>query len=123
MARILIADDDPDYLSAFCEGLTALGHVVTGVGNGKEALKSLQEATYDIVFLDVFMSGGGAISLIHMVKNADPGIPAVIITGKATILDSPILAEGLRLATAKIAKTTTLVDLDKLVRRYARGTS
>ncbi|PJE30366.1 Response regulator receiver domain-containing protein [Pseudooceanicola antarcticus] len=123
MARILIADDDPDYLSAFREGMAALGHEVVGVGTGAEAVEALSDGVFDIVFLDVFMNGGGAISVIHTVKNIDPDVSVVIITGKTTILNSPILEDGLRLAKAKISKSASLAELDRLVRNNGRRTS
>ncbi|WP_010140936.1 response regulator [Oceanicola sp. S124] len=122
MARILIADDDPDYLSAFSEGLKVLGHDIHGVGSGEEALTALAGQDFDVVFLDVFMQGGGAISLLHAVNEAAPGMPVVVITGKAGMLDSPILTEGLRFASAKISKMTQLSELDRLVRRLTPET-
>jgi DNA-binding NtrC family response regulator len=118
LARILIADDDPDYLAAFCDGMKALGHQVTGVDQGSQVVPILQADPYDIVFLDVLMKGGGAITLIHAVRAADTNIPVVIITGKSEIIASPLFEQGLRQAQAKVTKTASLVDLERLVRQF-----
>ena len=98
-----------------------MGHDIRGVTTGSEAIAELDGGTFDLVFLDVFMQGGGAITLIHDVSRVAPGVPIVVITGKAGMLDSPILKDGMRLASAKIAKTATLSSLDQLVHRLTRA--
>lgn len=115
MANILIADDDPEYLAAFGEGLEVLGHEVTGVTKGEEVLPLVKSQRFDIVFLDVIMEGGGAITLLHEIRAIDTQTPIVIITGKMDLLESPILQQGLRTAQAKVRKTATLVELDRLI--------
>tara|TARA_R110000868_G_scaffold314417_1_gene575388 strand:+ start:33617 stop:33979 length:363 start_codon:yes stop_codon:yes gene_type:complete len=119
LARILIADDDPDYLAAFCDGMRALGHRVTGVQQGSEVVPTLRTTQYDIVFLDVLMRGGGAITLIHAVRACDPDIPVIIITGNSEIIESAVFEQGLRQAQAKVTKTASLVDLERLIRQFA----
>ncbi|SFJ02260.1 response regulator [Albimonas pacifica] len=121
MARVLIADDEVAYLDAFCEGMEALGHDPTAVTHRDQLLERLQAARYDIVFLDVVMAGGGAITLIHEVGKLDPDLPVVIITGRPELIGSPLFREGLRAARAKVHKATPLAHLDQLVRRHARA--
>lgn len=118
MARILIADDDPDYLAAFCGGMRALGHSVTGLQQGSEVVPNLQSDPYDIVFLDVLMKGGGAITLIHAVRACDARIPIIVITGNSEIIESSLFGQGLRQAQAKVTKTASLVELERLIRQF-----
>lgn len=120
MARILLADDDPGYLAAFCDGMTVCGHDATGVASGEQALTCIADMSFDIVFLDVLMPGGGAITLTHTIREHDKGLPIVVITGRPELASSPILREGLRYACAKVSKTATLEELDALVRHHAR---
>ena len=115
MAKVLIADDDIDYLEAFQKGLEALGHVVRGVSHSAEVLPELRTESYDVVFLDVLMPGGGAISLVHDVHSGFPRLPIVILTGSASIFDSPIMTGGLRQASARLPKTAPLADIGKLI--------
>ncbi|WP_353472918.1 response regulator [Salipiger sp. H15] len=120
MARILLADDDAGYLAAFCDGMAACGHEATGVTTGDQALTCLDSMAFDIVFLDVLMPGGGAISLTHAIRERHPALPIVVITGRPELASSPLLQKGLRYACAKIGKTATLEELDALVRHHAR---
>ncbi|WP_172329929.1 response regulator [Mangrovicoccus sp. HB161399] len=121
MARILIADDDVAYLAVFCEGMEAKGHACTGVTSGTQLLDLAGRSTWDIVFLDVLMQGGGAITLIHELDKLDPDLPAVIITGRPELVESPLMQQGLRSARAKMRKTATLDQIDAVVRRHARS--
>lgn len=115
MARVLIADDDDIYREAFCTGLAEMNHETAGVPSGGDVLDALKETPFDIVFLDVMMPGGGAISVLHEVRNHDPAIPVVVITGRMEMIGSPLFVDGMRSAQAKVLKTTTLNELHLLI--------
>nr|WP_175581658.1 response regulator [Pseudooceanicola sp. HF7] len=119
----MIADDDPGYLAAFCDGMQALGHSTHGELNGEAALQAFDNGEFDIVFLDVFMKGGGAVVLLHDVRKRNSDIPVVIITGKTEMVGSPLFESGLRLAQAKMRKTASLTELGQLVNRLTGSRS
>ena len=121
MAQIIIADDEVQYLDVFCEGMEALGHQAIGVTSGTQLIDQLERRNFDIVFLDVIMEGGGAITLTHEVSKIDPGLPIVILTGRLELLDSPVVSKGLRMARASMPKTATLAELGSMVRDIARS--
>lgn len=120
LARILIADDDPDYLDVFCEGMAALGHSAVGVADGATALARLRKDRFDMLFLDLVMAGGGAISLLHSVRALDADLPVVVITGQTDLLDTPLFRDGMRQAYAKLPKTASLGDLNSVVMSLAQ---
>jgi CheY-like chemotaxis protein len=115
LARILIADDDPQYLAAFRTAVEALGHELIEVRGGKDVLRALEQHDIDLVFLDVLMPGGGAISLVHAIRDHNRAIPIVIITGNTAVFESPIISEGLRQANARVPKTIGLAELSLLI--------
>ncbi|EAQ04095.1 two-component response regulator [Pseudooceanicola batsensis HTCC2597] len=117
MASILIADDDPDYLDAFSTGMQVFGHEITTAQNGESALKILSEQRFDIVFLDIVMRGGGAISLIHDIRGMLPSIPIVVISGRVELFETPVFREGFRLADARMKKSASLQQLQSVVTR------
>lgn len=116
MAQVLIADDNAQYRAAFTEAMQTLDHKVVAIASGREVLPALGQGGIDIVFLDVLMPGGGAISLVHEIRSAYPNLPIIVVTGNPAVMDSPILSEGLTSAQARIPKTTSLAEFDRLIR-------
>lgn len=115
VARILIADDDAGYRLSFIEGMRAIGHEVTGVDTTDAVLPALETGDFDIAFLDIYMSGGGAIALLPYMRQRGNDTPVVVITGRIEVFGSAALEDTMRLARAKVAKSSTLADLDTLV--------
>lgn len=56
MARILVVDDDPDFVEITRTVLETEGHVVLSAASGDEALAQMRQAKPDLVLLDVMMS-------------------------------------------------------------------
>lgn len=113
--EIFIADDDDEYVNAFRSGLNALGHNVDSVPSGETVLEALSRKTYDVVFLDVVMPGGGAISLLHKIRATHKDLPIVVMTGHAELFDAPVFREGFQLANARIRKSTSLYQIKDLI--------
>lgn len=56
MAKVLVVDDDPDYVRITTRVLETAGYEVVSAGNGAQALNSLRENPPDLVLLDIMMS-------------------------------------------------------------------
>ena len=56
MAKILVVDDDPDYLKVTTRILETAGYEVVSATTGAQALKSLRQNRPDIVLLDIMMT-------------------------------------------------------------------
>lgn len=56
MAKILVVDDDPDFVEVTSTILKSEGHEVAVANSGKQALASMETAKPDLVVLDVMMS-------------------------------------------------------------------
>ncbi len=116
MAHILVVDDDLIYLDELSEGLRSLGHEVAGAASSNEALNTLKSESFDITICDTIMAGGGALSLLHEVRALGLEMPFVVITGRPEIATSPLFKSGMREADAKIQKSATLYEINKLIR-------
>jgi len=55
--RILVVDDDPDFLDIACRILEAEGYEVVCAACGEEALASMRVSRPDLVLLDIMMHG------------------------------------------------------------------
>ncbi|HSJ58992.1 MAG TPA: response regulator [Anaerolineae bacterium] len=56
MAKILVVDDDPDFVLVCRTILEGEGYQVEEAANGSIALKRIREAAPDLILLDVMMS-------------------------------------------------------------------
>ena len=111
MLRILIADDDVDYCAAFADGLGQFGYEVEAVHNGMEVIDTIESDSFDVVFLDIFMPGGGAVSLAHEISSRFPELPMIVISGQELLYETPIFQKGLRHARAVLRKSASLREI------------
>jgi CheY-like chemotaxis protein len=56
MAKVLVVDDDPDFVKVTSKVLASAGHEVFSAGNGAKALQSMRQEPPDVVLLDIMMS-------------------------------------------------------------------
>jgi NADH-quinone oxidoreductase subunit E/NADP-reducing hydrogenase subunit HndA len=79
--KILIVDDEVVVIKSAERVLKAEGYHVEGALGGREAIKKIGEAGYDLVFTDLKMPEVDGITLIRWIKKTKPSIGIVIITG------------------------------------------
>ncbi len=82
---ILIADDEPDVLDLCYRILTAEGYRVEPVQTGYEAVERIRRKSFDLLLTDIKMPGMNGLETAQAVKEADPGIICVIMTGYSTM--------------------------------------
>jgi CheY-like chemotaxis protein len=56
MAKVLVVDDDPDFVKVTSKVLERAGHEVVAAANGAKALQVMRQDTPDVVLLDIMMS-------------------------------------------------------------------
>jgi putative two-component system response regulator len=84
---ILIADDDPKIREALSSILEGEEYAVISVASGEEALHCLDDASPDVILLDLSMPGMNGFDVLKRLKTdtATMHIPIVIITGRNDI--------------------------------------
>ncbi|MGC2064282.1 MAG: response regulator transcription factor [Thermodesulfovibrionales bacterium] len=82
MYRILIADDHPIVLKGLKQILEESGIVrrITQVNSGEEVLATIKENNFDMVLLDISMSGINGIETLEEVKKLKPSLPVLILS-------------------------------------------
>jgi CheY-like chemotaxis protein len=89
MARILVVDDDPDFVEIVRMILSAKGYEVETASNGAMALGMMQKCAPDLVVLDVMMSGIlDGVDLAHKVDE-DVKLHDVPVIMVSSIIDTP----------------------------------
>lgn len=84
-ANILIVDDEVGFCELMRSILVREGYRVEAVTCGNEALKLLNENTYDIVYADLRMPEMDGLKLLKAIKVIDENIIVLMITAYATI--------------------------------------
>lgn len=88
MARILIAEDDPQASEMMRRICQFKGHEVEESRDAAEALKAFEAFNPDLVITDLAMPLGGGQRLLRELRATDAGAacPVIVITGYATLL-------------------------------------
>ena len=82
--NILIVDDEPQVAEVLAKSLGRQGHRTTVVNSGEDALRMIEAATPDALFLDVSMPGINGLAVLTEVRRTRPHLAVVVITGHAT---------------------------------------
>ncbi|MBN3039546.1 MAG: response regulator [Candidatus Omnitrophica bacterium] len=84
--RILIIDDDQDFINPTKYMLENAGYEVVVARNGKEGLSLFGEKTPDLVLLDIVMPTMDGFEVLHSLRNDFPDcadVPIVMLTAKS----------------------------------------
>jgi DNA-binding NtrC family response regulator len=115
--RILLVDDEEDFVKALSERLEMRDYDVTTSLSGEDALEKIRHYNFDVVILDVLMPGVNGIDVLREIKSTKPLIEVIMLTGHATV-DTAI--EGMKLGASdylmKPCETEDLVT--KIQRAY-----
>jgi DNA-binding response OmpR family regulator len=81
IANVLIIDDDPGIRKMLSTLLENEGYLTEIVGKGKDAVKACKKTPFDIALIDIGLPDLQGIELIRMLKEAQPRIITIIVTG------------------------------------------
>ena len=73
--KILIVDDDPDFLYILGSLLGKEGHKVIQAQGGAECLKKVEQEKPDMVFLDIMMPDMDGWEVCRRIKATSPKLP------------------------------------------------
>ena len=85
--KILIVDDDKEYLEELSEMLTLAGYDVTAISDGASAIKAAQVTVPDIILMDLRMPIMSGFEVADRLKTLTQTckIPVIAITGYYTM--------------------------------------
>ena len=83
--RILVADDDAVIREGLRRILTAEGYEVETVSNGRAALERLEQKRFRLLVTDLKMPGMSGLEVLQAIRNCQPELPVILITGYAAI--------------------------------------
>ena len=83
--RVLVVDDERIMQESCSRILDKEGYTVSVADCGEAALEHCDRESYDLVLLDLKMPGMGGIETLSRLKEMDPGITILIMTGYPSI--------------------------------------
>ncbi len=81
MARILIIDDEDELRSMLRQMLEQAGHAVTEAVNGAVGIQLYEQDRPDLIITDIIMPEKEGVETIIALRQADPNLPIIAISG------------------------------------------
>lgn len=93
--RILVVEDDPDQRQILRIWLTQSGYAVMTAKDGLEGLALAQRHAFDVILTDLRLPGLNGLQLLNLVKDHDPSVVVIFLSGQGTMEDAiAALREG-----------------------------
>ena len=83
--QVLVIDDDAVVGRSFDRVLSEKGYEVSTALSGEEALDTIENTEFDVVFTDIKMPGMDGLEVTERIKARCPWTPVVVITGYGTV--------------------------------------
>jgi DNA-binding NtrC family response regulator len=88
MEKILVVDDDPEILEVIAEMLQQAGYDVDQAGDGRKAIRRIEDDFYDLVITDLNLPKVDGMKILQYIVDQSPETMCVILTGYGTIKGS-----------------------------------
>jgi DNA-binding NtrC family response regulator len=91
--KVLVVDDEVEFASALAERLNLRSYTTQTASNALEALSSIHKERPDVVLLDLRIPGMDGIEILRTIKQYDPAIEVIMLTGHG---DKESVEEGMK---------------------------
>ncbi|MBU0465784.1 MAG: response regulator [Proteobacteria bacterium] len=83
--KVLLVDDEKEFLEVMSERMTARGMVVTTAESADQALSIIGKESFDAIVMDFQMPGMDGMEALKAIKNKKPELQIILLTGYATV--------------------------------------
>ncbi len=83
--KVLIVDDDTDFLDSVSSLLVGLGYSATSCKDAKDAIALIKIDSFDTVLTDIKMHEVSGLELLEKIKEIDSEIPVILMSGHAEL--------------------------------------
>ena len=78
--RVLIVDDEKDFLDIMAERMGARGMDISTTTSAENALEMIQTESYDVVIMDFLMPEMDGFSALKLFKETRPDVQIILLT-------------------------------------------
>jgi DNA-binding NtrC family response regulator len=82
--RVLLVDDEKDFVAVLKERLEMRGLDVVAAGDGQNAIEAVRKRSFDVIILDLQMPGMDGIETLKQIMKLDQKAQVILLTGHAT---------------------------------------
>ena len=93
-ARLLLVDDEEQFVETLSERLSMRDYDVTTSLTGEDAIGKIKNYNFDVVILDVRLPGVEGTDVLREIKNLKPLTEVIMLTGHGTM---EMAIEGMKL--------------------------
>ncbi|MEW6284215.1 MAG: response regulator, partial [Candidatus Eremiobacterota bacterium] len=86
--RVLVLEDDDSLRKVLTEVLEEHGYEVVASPTGEQAVALARESAFDLMVADIRMHGMDGLSALEQVREQQPGVRSLVVTGYSTEADS-----------------------------------
>ena len=79
--KVLIVDDEKDFLEAIAERLNLRGMDVSTATSAQDALQMIEQGDFDVVIMDFMMPALDGFKALKLLKQKQPEIQIILLTG------------------------------------------
>jgi len=119
MEKILIVDDEAFIRENLERIMVEDGYRPFSIDNGEEAIKRVAEEEFDLVLLDLNLGATSGLDVLRELKEVDPGVLVIIITGYGTVESA---VEALKMGAYDYIKKPFKADAIRLIVKLALET-
>lgn len=116
-SKILLVDDNTVVRDMLVDLVGSLGYQAEAAAGGEEALAMFDRGQYGMVLTDLLMPGMSGWDVLAALRQRDPHIPVVIVTGSPVVGDPRASQPGV----AVLKKPVDVGVLDSMIKGMLRA--
>ena len=78
--KILLVDDEPDFLEVMSHWFKSKGFLVTTVPNGKDVTNMVKAFSPDVVFLDILLPGIDGVAVLQQIREFNQSVSVILMS-------------------------------------------
>ena len=87
-AKVLLVDDEADFLATLAERLETRGMKVNTATSGEDAVAKVDDQSFDLIILDLAMPGIDGLETLKRIKAKQPDAEIIMLSGQGSIKTS-----------------------------------
>lgn len=113
-AKVLLVDDEEEFLSTLAKRLEMRGLKVTEATRGAEAVQLADKENFDAIVIDLAMPGMDGLETLKRIKESHPDAEIIMLSGQGTVKTS---IEAMKLGAEDFLEKP--VDMQELLTKIA----